>query len=124
MAQFGAVVRPGGALEEGLGPETLRRALEEPGVRGWLDLEASSSEEIGALESYLSQVNNRLSEVMKTLTALATVGLPFTIVSGFFGMNFEGLPWTKQPWGVPAAGGVMAVMAAGLFLLFPWRRWL
>lgn len=79
---------------------------------------------VGLLESYLSQVNNRLSEVMKTLTALATVGLPFTIVSGFFGMNFEGLPWIKQPWGVPAAGGVMAVMAGGLFLLFRWRRWL
>jgi magnesium transporter len=78
----------------------------------------------GLLESYLSQVNNRLAEVMKTLTALATIGLPFTIVSGFFGMNFEALPWIKQPWGVAAAVGVMALLAISLVLLFRSRRWL
>ena len=78
----------------------------------------------GLLESYLSQVNNRLSEVMKTLTALATIGLPFTVVSGFFGMNFENLPWIKQPWGVAAACGIMVAMAGALWLVFRHRRWL
>jgi len=78
----------------------------------------------GLLDGYLSQINNRLSEVMKTLTALATIGLPFTIVSGFFGMNFESLPWVKQPWGVAAATAVMIAISALLFTLFRWRRWL
>lgn len=78
----------------------------------------------GLLESNLSQVNNRLSEVMKTLTGLATIGLPFTIVSGFFGMNFEALPWTKQPWGVAAATALMATIAGTLFFAFRRRRWL
>jgi magnesium transporter len=88
------------------------------------DVETNRDILTGLLESYLSQVNNRLSEVMKTLTALATIGLPFTIVSGFFGMNFEGLPWIRQPWGVAAATGLMAVLAGGFFLLFRSRRWL
>ncbi len=78
----------------------------------------------GLLEAYLSQVNNRLSEVMKTLTGLATIGLPFTIVSGFFGMNFEALPWIKQPWGVVAATGLMAAISGTLYVVFRRRKWL
>jgi magnesium transporter len=88
--------------------------------------EAETNRDIlaGLLESYLSQVNNRLSEVMKTLTALATIGLPFTIVSGFFGMNFEALPWIRQPWGVVAATGLMVVISGGLFIVLRRRSWL
>jgi magnesium transporter len=39
----------------------------------------------GALESYLSQSSNRINAVMKRLTVLATIGLPFTVISGYFG---------------------------------------
>jgi magnesium transporter len=39
----------------------------------------------GLLESYLSQAANRMNAVMKRLTALAMIGLPFTVVSGYFG---------------------------------------
>ncbi len=88
------------------------------------ELESQRDILAGLLDGYLSQVNNRLSEVMKTLTALATVGLPFTIVSGFFGMNFEALPWIKQPWGVVAATAAMVSISLGLFVVFRWRRWL
>jgi magnesium transporter len=76
------------------------------------------------LESHLSHVNNRLSEVMKTLTALAAIGLPMTIVTGFFGMNFENLPWIKQPGGVTGAVLLMVGMSGGLFLFFRRRGWL
>ncbi len=88
--------------------------------------EAETNRDIlaGLLESYLSQVNNRLSEVMKTLTGLATIGLPFTIVSGFFGMNFEALPWIRQPWGVVAATALMATISGGLYFVFWRRKWL
>jgi magnesium transporter len=61
---------------------------------------------------------------MKTLTALATIGLPFTIVSGFFGMNFEVLPWIREPWGVAAATALMLAIAGLLLAFFRWRRWL
>jgi magnesium transporter len=61
---------------------------------------------------------------MKQLAVLATIGLPFTIVTGFFGMNFKAMPWIDEPWGVAASSVVMAGLAAGLYALFRWRRWL
>jgi magnesium transporter len=88
--------------------------------------EAETNRDIlaGLLESYLSQINNRLSAVMKTLTGLTMIGLPFTVVSGFFGMNFEALPWIRRPWGVAAATGLMVAIAGGLYLVLRRRMWL
>jgi hypothetical protein len=42
----------------------------------------------GALDTYLSVINNRMNEVMKTLTIITTLFMPLTFVTGFFGMNF------------------------------------
>lgn len=88
------------------------------------ELETNRDILAGLLESYLSAVNNRLSEVMKHLTALATIGLPFTVVTGFFGMNFRVMPFLDAPWGALAALGLMTGLAAGLFIAFRRRRWL
>jgi magnesium transporter len=78
----------------------------------------------GLLESYLSQASNRMSAVMKRLTALATIGLPFTVVSGYFGMNFEVMPWLKQPWGIVAATILMFALSGGALVLLKSRDWL
>ena len=78
----------------------------------------------GLLESYLSQVNNRMSAVMKRLTILTAIGLPMTVISGFFGMNFEEMPWVKSPWGVSAATVIMIGVSIGIYAFFWWRRWL
>lgn len=55
----------------------------------------------GALDTYLSVVNNRMNEVMKTLTIITTLFMPITFVTGFFGMNFfepvaHLLGWTSR----------------------------
>jgi magnesium transporter len=42
----------------------------------------------GALDTYLSVVNNRMNEVMKTLTVITTLFMPLSFLAGFFGMNF------------------------------------
>ncbi len=42
----------------------------------------------GALDTYLSVVNNRMNEVMKTLTIITTLFMPISFITGFFGMNF------------------------------------
>jgi magnesium transporter len=78
----------------------------------------------GLLESYLSQASNRMNAVMKRLTALAMIGLPFTVVSGYFGMNFEVMPWLKQQWGIAAATVLMCGLSAGAFMLFKKNDWL
>src|SRR5512144_1929187 len=52
----------------------------------------------GALDTYLSVINNRMNEVMKTLTVITTLFMPLTFVTGFFGMNFFEPPWTLNRW--------------------------
>lgn len=42
----------------------------------------------GALDTYLSVVNNRMNDIMKTLTIITTLFMPITFITGFFGMNF------------------------------------
>jgi magnesium transporter len=52
----------------------------------------------GALDMYLSVINNRMNEVMKTLTVITTLFMPLTFVTGFFGMNFFEPPGTLNQW--------------------------
>jgi len=57
---------------------------------------------MSALDLYLSALNNRMNEIMKTLTVITTLFMPLTFVTGFFGMNFfqpvlaSLAPWTGQ----------------------------
>jgi magnesium transporter len=44
---------------------------------------------LGARDIYLSSISNHLNQIMKTLTIISVIGLPLTVVTGFFGMNFE-----------------------------------
>ncbi len=44
---------------------------------------------LGARDIYLSSISNHLNQIMKTLTIISVIGLPMTIVTGFFGMNFD-----------------------------------
>lgn len=88
------------------------------------ELETNRDIVAGLLESYLSQASNRMSAVMKRLTALAMIGLPFTVVSGYFGMNFEVMPWLREQWGFAAATILMVGLSVGAFLFFKWNDWL
>lgn len=67
------------------------------------------------MESYLSQVNNRLGSVTKALSVVATVSIPFVVVSGMWGMNFTSIPLSAHPYGF----WIMLVLqlALGGFLL-------
>lgn len=49
------------------------------------------------LDSYLSQVSNRLGAVTKGLSVVATISIPFVVVSGMWGMNFGHIPWADDP---------------------------
>jgi len=48
------------------------------------------------LDAYLATISNRLNEVMKRLTILATIFMPITFITGFFGMNFAGMPFSSN----------------------------
>jgi magnesium transporter len=49
------------------------------------------------LESYLSQVSNRLGAITKGLSVIATISIPFVVVSGMWGMNFAHIPLANEP---------------------------
>jgi len=87
-------------------------------------LDTSREMAIGLMELYLSSTSNRLNEVMKTLTVVATIFIPLTFIAGVYGMNFEHMPELGWRYGYPAVWGVMIAVALGLLLWFRHRGWL
>jgi magnesium transporter len=78
----------------------------------------------GMLDIYLSGMSNKLNEIMKVLTVIATIFIPLTFMTGWYGMNFKYMPELQWPWGYPAFA-LLALAAAATMLIFFWRRkWL
>jgi len=76
------------------------------------------------IDLYLSSISNRMNEVMKMLTIIATIFIPLTFIAGVYGMNFEVMPELGWPFGYFATLGVMAVIAGVMLIYFRRRRWL
>lgn len=76
------------------------------------------------MESYLSQVNNRLGTTTKALSVVATLSLPFVVVSGMWGMNFTQIPLSDWPNGFWMLLVGQAALGALLLFFLKWRRWL
>jgi magnesium transporter len=80
----------------------------------------------GALDAYMSMVSNRLNDVMKQLTIIATVFLPLSFLTGFFGQNFVWLVSRIGSmaafWGVGVGTELVAV--AALLIMFRRRGWM
>ena len=78
----------------------------------------------GMADMYLSSVSNRMNEVMKVLTIIATIFIPLTFIAGIYGMNFQNMPELKWIWGYPLVLGVMLAVAAVMLFYFRRRDWL
>jgi magnesium transporter len=77
----------------------------------------------GALDTYLSVVNNRLNEVMKTLTLITTLFMPISFVVGFFGMNFFQPVASLTAWTArPAFVLMLAAMILTPMSMYLWMR--
>jgi magnesium transporter len=76
-----------------------------------------------ALNTYLSSVNNRTNDVMKTLAVVTVIFLPLTLIAGIYGTNFDNVP--EYGWGAGyfAMLAAMALIALGLIGWFRWRGW-
>jgi magnesium transporter len=75
------------------------------------------------VEAYLSATSNRMNEVMKQLAIIATIFLPLSVITGFFGMNFEYIPW-KNPFVFSLAIAAILAVPIGMLLWFARRGWL
>jgi Mg2+ and Co2+ transporter CorA len=74
-----------------------------------------------AVQMHFSAQTNRTNDIMRTLTVLTAVFMPLNLITGFFGMNFDGLPLIHSATGVWIAMAMMAVIALVLGGFF-WRR--
>jgi magnesium transporter len=78
----------------------------------------------GMLDIYLSSVSNRLNEVMKVLTIIATIFMPLSFIVGLYGMNFKFIPEYDWRYGYPAVLLLMACIAGGMLIYFRRKKWL
>jgi magnesium transporter len=77
----------------------------------------------GAMDTYLSVINNRMNEIMKTLTIITTLFMPLTFVTGFFGMNFFAANPPQESWTQPAIFyGTLGLMLLTPVFMFFWMR--
>ncbi|MBU1038754.1 magnesium/cobalt transporter CorA [Patescibacteria group bacterium] len=79
---------------------------------------------LGLLDVYLSSESNRLNEVMKVLTIIATIFIPLTFIVGVYGMNFKYMPELSSPYGYPAVWLVIVVVAGFMLAYFKRKKWL
>jgi magnesium transporter len=78
----------------------------------------------GMLDVYLSTISNRMNQVMKVLTIIATIFIPLTFIAGIYGMNFKYMPELERYWGYPAV--LLSMVAIGIVMLvyFRKKKWL
>jgi magnesium transporter len=78
----------------------------------------------GMLDVYLSSLSNRLNEVMKVLTIIATIFMPLTFIAGVYGMNFKYMPELYWKWGYPVTWLIMLAIGFSMYYYFKRRGWL
>lgn len=70
----------------------------------------------GFMELYMTNISNKMNEVMKTLTVIATIFIPLTFIAGIYGMNFQYMPELDKKWAYPAIWAVMIAVSIGMIL--------
>ena len=77
----------------------------------------------GLMETYLSMMSNKMNEVMKVLTVIATIFIPLTFIVGIYGMNFPNMPEMSWSWAYLAVWGVMIGVVVAMIFYFKKKDW-
>ena len=78
----------------------------------------------GMLDLYLSSVSNKMNEVMKVLTIIATIFIPLTFIAGIYGMNFEYMPELGWKYAYFSVWILMVIVGAAMLVFFRRKKWL
>lgn len=78
----------------------------------------------GMIDTYISINGNKLNEIMKVLTVMASIFIPLTFIAGIYGMNFDNMPELHTDWGYYIALISMSVIGAGMILYFKRKDWM
>jgi magnesium transporter len=77
----------------------------------------------GMLDIYISSISNKLNEVMKVLTVIATIFMPLTFLAGIYGMNFHYMPELGWKWGYPFFWVIILISGISMFIYFKKKKW-
>lgn len=75
-------------------------------------------------DATMGMINLQQNRASKTLSVVATLFLPPTLIASVYGMNFHSMAGLQASWGYPAALAGMLVSSVAIYLLFRWRNWL
>lgn len=78
----------------------------------------------GMLDLYLSTISNKMNEVMKVLTIIATLFIPLTFIAGVYGMNFKYMPELEWRWGYLGIWILMGLVIISLVYYFKKKKWI
>ncbi len=76
------------------------------------------------MDMYMSIISNKMNEVMKVLTIIATIFIPLTFIAGIYGMNFDNMPELHYEYGYFILLIVMAVIFVLMLLYFKKKKWI
>jgi len=77
-----------------------------------------------ALEAHVTMTSSRMNEIMKSLTIVATIMMPLTLITGIYGMNFKYMPEIDSPLGYFVIWGIMISLAVAMIAYFKRRKWM
>jgi magnesium transporter len=75
-------------------------------------------------EAYQASIANRANEIMRVFTAITTIFIPLTLITGIYGMNFDNMPELHAKYSYYIVLGIMAVLGGGMFYIFRKRDWI
>ena len=78
----------------------------------------------GLMDMYMTTISNKMNEVMKVLTIMASIFIPLTFLAGIYGMNFENMPELHLKYGYYYFWGLMLLVFMGMLWYFKRKKWL
>lgn len=78
----------------------------------------------GMIDIYLSSMSNKMNQIMKVLTIIATIFIPLTFITSIYGMNFKYMPELEWRWGYFAVWGFLILLSLFMLTIFKKRNWL
>ncbi|MEL0456640.1 magnesium/cobalt transporter CorA [Flavobacteriaceae bacterium SZ-1-7] len=76
------------------------------------------------MDMYMTTISNKMNEVMKVLTIMASIFIPLTFIAGIYGMNFEYIPELQYRYSYFILWGVMIVLFIAMLIYFKRKKWL
>ena len=115
-----------GVVQKDLSTDSLRhiRSLNDRVTYLKNSVENMYQRVINLREAYNSSLNADLNETIRTLTVIATIILPLTLITGIYGMNFDVMPELHSPFGYYYSLLLMGAVAGGMVIYFKKKKWI